>query len=123
MVWDSYKKTKKIEFAQIKRKVPTMGKNLAGIPNDLDSMPNADVYNLFNSTAEMKRFRDVLSAMVKQKHLNKIAISAVEEIKQDRDDIEFDDQSDILFTGRDGPPGKYNQNSGDSTFRNLNLQR
>ena len=71
MVFDSYKKTKKIDIANLKRAVQE--DKLAGIPKDLSQKEPVllnDVENLnqfFNSPSDLKRLRDVLNVMISQK--------------------------------------------------------
>jgi len=49
MIWDSYKKTKKIEFANIKR-APQKVMDMSGVPQDLDTKNTQNIFNIFNST-------------------------------------------------------------------------
>ena len=76
MGYDSYKKTKKIEMKGIKRKQPAGQFNskdvqikeraaMAGIPNDLANEAEInEIRQIFKSTHDIKRFRDVLNAMI-----------------------------------------------------------
>ena len=74
MAFDSYKKTKKIELLGLKRPTQQQDNGLissTGIPKDLSSqrlgnkpIDPAQLQDMFSSTLEMQRFRDVLTAMI-----------------------------------------------------------
>ena len=79
MAYDSYKKTKKIDMKNIKRRsqesrlkgsrINVIAHN-AGIPNDLAVNNNEDaaefnqIRSLFKSTQDMKKLRDILNVMI-----------------------------------------------------------
>ena len=69
MLYDSYKKTKKVEGSKLKKPMPTSeaGRLWAGIPADLSNkqVEAERIEEMFRSTGEIKRFRDVLTLMLK----------------------------------------------------------
>ena len=58
----------------------------------------------------MKRFRDVLNAMARKKHMNRVgAEDNFTNGEEHKETLNFDDQSEIDITGRELNPDKYNQ--------------
>lgn len=69
MLYDSYKKTQKVEGTRLKKPTPSSeaGRLWAGIPADLSNRQEEmrRVEDMFRSTGDIRRFRDVLTLMLR----------------------------------------------------------
>jgi hypothetical protein len=104
MTFDAYKKTKKLDLAQLKRtEMPVLkvegNNNSSPIKSQRGSFDSNALAQLFNSTNEMKRFKDVIVAAMNQRDAkkNRVHISGSKEERRDSEDLERDD--DMMMTG------------------------
>ena len=102
MLYDTFKKTKKIELEKLKRpeaeQLEVSKTALAGIPVDLANQKDDDqsLQNFFKSAQEIRRFRDILSAMLKGPNsVNRLKPMSGEADNMDSEGniVDVDDQS------------------------------